>query len=167
MSYEINVIVVNQKKEVELPFCSTIILQNEINNSEVNRYEEIWPYFSNTTGILYSLVKEMNDGFYSSFPLCDSDFDMKVPERLLPDWINDEIKYNLTPLIIKDDIYNDFIKIISYLLSCSPNKTIMFQARYQGGDFEVISGVLNLKIFVDMLNKKEILFNVCYIINDI
>lgn len=166
MSYEINIIAVNQKKEVELPFYSTIVLQNENNNSEVNRYEEIWPYFSNTTGVLYSLVKEINDGFYSSFPLCDSDFDMKVPERLLPNWINDEIKYNLTPLIIKDYMYNDFIKIIDYLLSCSPNRTIMFQSRYQGGDYEVILGVLKLEAFLDMLNKKEILFNVCYIIID-
>lgn len=44
MSYEINIIVINQKEPIKLNFTSKIILQNEIDDYMVNRYEEIWPY---------------------------------------------------------------------------------------------------------------------------
>lgn len=164
MSYEINIIAINQKKEVQLPFTSEIILHNEVTNTEVNRYAEIWPIFSHTTGILYTLVKEVNEGFYSSFSLCDSDFDSLISKNLLPGWI---LNYNediLTPLIIRAEVYDDSIKIVEFLLVSSPNRTIMFQSRYQGGDDEIIVGVIKFKKFKSMFDKKEILFNVCYII---
>lgn len=164
MSYEINIIAINQKKEVQLPFTSEIILRNEVTNPEVSRYAEIWPIFSQTVGILYTLVKEVNEEFYSSFSLCDSDFDSIISKNLLPGWILNHNEDNLTPLIIRAEVYDDFIKIVEYLLVSSPNRTIMFQSRYQGGDDEIIVGVIKFKKFISMLDKKEILFNVCYII---
>ena len=66
MSFEINIISINQEIPVHINFNSQIILRNELENNEESRYTQIWPFFSNTKGILYSLVQEINDGFYSS-----------------------------------------------------------------------------------------------------
>ena len=75
MSYEINIIVVNQKKAVQIREKMSIILQNEQDNEEVNRYFEIWPFFSNMPGVLYTLVKQVNEELFSSFPICDANFE--------------------------------------------------------------------------------------------
>lgn len=62
MSYEIKIIAINQNKQIKLNHTSKIILKNEIDAYEVNRYAEIWPWFSSTSGILYSLVAKMDEG---------------------------------------------------------------------------------------------------------
>ncbi|PXV83877.1 hypothetical protein C8E03_1432 [Lachnotalea glycerini] len=166
MSYEINVIVVNQKEAVKYTKKSSIILQNEKDNSEeMKRYFEIWPYFSQTPGILYTLVQEMEEDYFSSFPICDSIFDRNEDELSLPYWIdNTEIIENLTPLLIKQNVMSEFVEIIRFLVESSPIKTIMFHTRYQGGDYEIICGVINIEEFFSMLQNEKILFNVCYII---
>lgn len=48
----------------------------------------------------------------------------------------------------------------------SPIKKIMFLARYQWGDEEIICGVLSYIEFITMLENQEILFNVSYIIGE-
>ena len=40
----------------------------------------------------------------------------------------------------------------------------MFHTRYECESIEVVLGVIKESHFFDMLDKKEILFNVCYII---
>lgn len=164
MSYEINIIAINQKKPIHIEHKTKALLHNEIEDSEVNRYAEIWPFFSNTNGILYSIVEEINEGFYSAFNLCDSDFNTIVPKSLFSDWISDEAKGNLTPFIIRQDLYNEIVDIIQHILDSTPQKKILFQTRYQGGDEEVILGVIKMSKFKDMLMQKQILFNACYIL---
>ena len=164
MSYEINIIAINQKEPIKLNFASKIILQNEKDDFMVNRYAEIWPYFSNTIGILYSLVVKMNDEYYSSFPICDSDFEIDVQEYFLPVCLVKENKENLTPFIVKEAFEQEFVEILQYLLENSPQKRFLFQTRYQGGNQEIIVGVIKMKKFLEMLNNKEIFFNVCYIV---
>lgn len=164
MSYEINIIAINQKKPIHVECANKVLLHNEIEDSEVNRYAEIWPFFSNTNGILYSIVEEINDGFYSAFKLCDSDFDDIVSENLLPNWIPTDTKENLTPFVIRKDLYNEIVDIIQQILNNTPQKRILFQTRYQGGDEEIILGIIKMSRFKDMLIQKQILFNVCYII---
>ena len=164
MSYEINIIAIDQKEPIKLNFASKIILQNEKDDFMVNRYAEIWPYFSNTIGILYSLVVKMNDEYYSSFPICDSDFEIDVQEYFLPVCLVKENKENLTPFIVKEAFEQEFVEILQYLLENSPQKRFLFQTRYQGGNQEIIVGVIKMKKFLEMLNNKEIFFNVCYIV---
>ena len=168
MSYEINVIVVHQKQAVEHKKQSTIILLNEKDHpQEINRYFEIWPYFSQTPGILYTLVQETTENYLSSYPICDANFEADVSELLLPYWIeNLDVKDNLTPLVIKKDIMKDFIEIIRFLVKSSPIKTIMFHTRYEGGDDEIICGVITLSEFLSMLQNGKILFNTCYIVRE-
>ena len=164
MSYEINIIAVNQIKPIHMKDLSIIILQNEIEHFGVNRYAEIWPFFSSTQGILYSLVTEIQDGLYNALELCDSNFEVVAPDNLLPSWISEDIRENLTPFIVKENVYKEFISILKYLLENAPQKKILFQTRYQGGDEEIVFGVIRLSHFIDMLNKNQVLFNVCYII---
>ncbi len=164
MSYEINIIALNQKEPVKLNFNSSIMLQNEKDDYIVHRYTEIWPYFSNSSGILYSLVAEINEGYYSAFPICDSDFETKIKEYFFPICMIEECKENITPFIVKEPFVQDFIRILHYVLANSPQKRILFQTRYQGGEKEIIIGVIKIKKFLEMLMHKKIFFNVCYII---
>ena len=110
MSFEINIISINQEIPVHINFNSQIILRNELENNEESRYTQIWPFFFYFQGILYSLVQEINDGFYSSFPLCESNFEIPLSENLFPNWISNKIKDDLTPFIVKENVYEDFIK---------------------------------------------------------
>lgn len=45
MSYEINVIAINQSTPIYWKGRSSILLHNELENEEVNRYADIWPFF--------------------------------------------------------------------------------------------------------------------------
>ncbi|SEU03411.1 hypothetical protein [Lacrimispora sphenoides] len=167
MSYEINIIAINQDKPIQQPFFnSSILLHNEKENIDISRYVEIWPFFSATKGILYSLVVEMNEGYYSAFPLCDSDFDVSLPEDMLLIKVLEEERENLTAFIIKETYYKDFVKLVKFLIENAPNKRILFQTRYQGGDKELVIGVIKWTEFLTMLAQKQIFFNICYIIEE-
>lgn len=168
MSYEINIIVVNQKKAVQIREKMSIILQNEQDNEEVNRYFEIWPFFSNMPGVLYTLVKQVNEELFSSFPICDANFEADLNGLELPYWVKDtNIKENLVPFIIKDEFLSDFEKVLLFLIESSPIKTVLFQTRYQCDTDEIICGVISFSNFLSMLLNGQILFNVCYIVNGI
>lgn len=164
MSYDLNILVLEQESPSKLPFISPIELINEL--EEKLRYYT-WEYMKVVKGIWYYLAvydPEMEMSW--SFPICNSDFDMEDSSKM-PCWIKDEnIQHVLTPLIIYDEYIVDFKKIIKYMISQSPIKKIMFLARYQWGDKEVICGVLSYSEFISMLENKEILFNVSYIIGE-
>lgn len=163
MSYEINVISMNQRKPVHIAHPSEILLQNEIEDFGVNRYSEIWPFFSNTPGILYSLVTKINEDYYSARKICDSDFSVTSEEELFK-WVSRDSIENLTPFIVENKFYDEFVNIITYLLNNAPQKRILFQTRYQGRDEEVVLGVIKISKFMEMLPRKQILFNTCYIL---
>lgn len=166
MSYEINVLVVNQECPVNIPFESSIILHNEIDNADsLSRYFEIWPFFSSVKGILYTLVQEWFEDYYSSYPLCDSDFESETTALELPSWIGNHVRINMTPLIIKEGVLPDFKQILHYLLKTSPCGIIMFHSRYQDGDSEVVLGTITIGQFFESLKRRQILFNTCYIIS--
>jgi len=128
MSYEINIIAINQKKPIHIEHPSKI-----------------------------------DDGFYSAFRICDSDFEV-MPDDDAFRWISKDIKENMTPFIVKDKYRDEFVDTVYYILENAPQKRILFQTRYQGGDEEVVLGVIKISKFMDMLFKKQIFFNVCYIL---
>lgn len=164
MSYEIHLLAINQKTPVHINLPSRVLLHNEIEHYEVNRYFEIWPFFSNTKGILYSLTEEIQEDFFGAFKLCDSDFEVTVPENLFPSWISSEAKEDMTPFIINEDVYEDVVRIIEYVLINAPQRRILFQTRYQCEDNEIVFGVIKFNKFKDMLVQRQILFNTCYIL---
>lgn len=70
----------------------------------------------------------------------------------------------MTPLIIYPQYHDEFIKVVRYLIKMAPQKRILFHTSYQCDEIEVVMGVIKEKEFFDMLGKKEILFNVTYIV---
>jgi len=163
MSYEIHIIAINQKSPVHITHSSEILLHNELEDLEVNRYAEIWPFFSSTPGILYSLVTEIDEDYYSSFKICDSDFDVICEDKQF-EWVPKDNREDLTPFIVEDNFYDEFATILYFLLENAPQKRILFQTRYQCRDKEIVLGVIKISKFMDMLSNRQILFNVCYIL---
>lgn len=166
MSYEINILAVGQATPSSSYHPSKILIRNEIEHDE-RRYFKIWPLFSHMDGILYSLGQNLEGtSIFSAFPICDSDFEAGAPLDLLPGFLPLSAKENLTPLIIYDEYYSDVENSIRMLVQESPLKTILFQTRYEWGDYEVICGTLTLSQFLERLKAHTILFNVCYIVRD-
>lgn len=118
---------------------------------------------SNTSGMWYSLGVE-DDGWHTALPIIDTDFE-EVAKSELPNWIEDEnVLSNLTELSMVINYKGEVFKVIEHLINMSPIKTIMILARYQGGDTEIIQGVIPYKKFKSMLDDGKVLFNVCYIV---
>lgn len=162
MSYTIQVLVPNATEPVIPTFSSSIILKSELDDEFFGRYYEIWPFFCSMGGILYSLVQDTGDEYYSSFPLCDSNFDSQLKDIPFP--LEDDVLENLTVFYVKEEFLSDFLKMVHFLLTTAPDKRIMFHTRYEGGDREVILGVVKWKDFVKMLREQKVYFNICYII---
>lgn len=165
MSYSINILVPNAVEPIYPTFPSSIILKNEIDDEFFKRYSDIWPFFSSISGIVYSLVQEMFEEYYGSFPLCESDFECCLGKERLPFELSEDVRENLTTFLVKTEYFEDFIMLIHFLLVTSPNKKIMFHTRYEGGDTEIILGVIKWDKFVNMLKEKQIYFNICYIVS--
>lgn len=164
MCYDLKVICVGQKKPRQPNFSTSINLVNEFDDPDAGRYHTMRPFMCNTTGVWYTMETD-RDGLLDAGEICESDFEYEVPASDYPYWIEDEnVKYELTPLIIRKDYEKDFFRLIEFLIDCSPIKTIILLARYQGADKETVCGVLTLEEFKNLLNQKRILFNVDYII---
>ncbi len=165
MSYDLNILCVNQDNPSNIPFASAIELRNEIDFPYDGRYYSIWPFMCNSKGVWYSIGKD-DDGWFNTMSIVDSDFKGEVEESLMPYWVLDnDIRSNLTPLILFDEYRRDFERILEFLIQQSPNRTIMFMARYQGGETEIVYGVLERQEFMKLLSQSKILFNICYIIS--
>ncbi|AQR93125.1 hypothetical protein [Clostridium saccharoperbutylacetonicum] len=166
MSYDLNILSINQERVSKPPFISSIELRNEIDSVDAQRYYSIWPFMSNSKGVWYSLGKD-EDGWFNAMSIVDACFDEHVQRKYIPYWVSDdEVISNLKPLIVYNEYKSEFEKIIKFLIQQSPNRSIMFLARYQGGEKEIIYGVLKRQEFVKLLSESKILFNICYIINE-
>lgn len=166
MSYDLNILCTNQDKVSKLPFTSSIELRNENDFPELGRYNSIWPFMCSLKGIWYSIGKD-DDGWFNAMSLVDADFDKVVDRSDIPYWIfDDEVISNLRPLNVYDEYKNEFNNIIEFLIQQSPHNHIMFLARFQGGEKEIVHGVLKCEEFTELLSQSKILFNVCYIISD-
>jgi hypothetical protein len=160
MSYDINVLVVQQEKRSTLPFTSKIMIDDYS-----PRYDG-WRFIYEIKGIWYYLGMEGEVGFNASY-ICDSNFDIDEEQLPLPHWIQDEdITYHLTPLVIKEQYVENFKNILNFLIQQSPIKMILFLARYQGGESEIVQGIISLDDFFKLLNSEKVLFNTSYILRE-
>ncbi|MCE5284538.1 MAG: hypothetical protein LLG02_01630 [Pelosinus sp.] len=164
MSYDLNVLVLNQENASVLPFSSEIQILNEF--QEILRYKEIWKHMTGMRGVWYLLGVDDEDGF-NAMPIIDADFNVCLKNQQMPYWVLDEdVRSNLSPLIALEKYKHDFEKILNFLIQESPSKSIMFLARYQGGETEIVCGVIKYLEFKKLLDERKILFNVCYIISE-
>jgi hypothetical protein len=114
-------------------------------------------------GIWYTLGVN-DDGMSWALDILETDFDKFINQDNYS-WVGDkDYLENITPLRVKQHYFDDFKKILEYLVDLSPVKTIMMYARYQGGDEEIIQGPIPFEKYIEMLQKDEIPFNVCSII---
>jgi len=164
LSFDIEILVVNQTRPIGIQSQLGIQVLNEVDDETVVRFEKTWKFMSQTKGVWYSLVMDDN-GILSAFPLCCSSFYSGPEDRTLPFWIdNDDVLYHLTPLLIRAEYRPEFERILTLLLEQSPTETVLFLARYQGGDYEIIQGTMPVDVFWVELDRKRILFNTCYVI---
>ena len=85
MSFEIDLLVVNQAKPIPIPFLSSMEVINEVDDETVLRFDSTWKVMSQTKGIWYSVVKE-DDGVKNAYLLCTSDFEKETENSLIPFW---------------------------------------------------------------------------------
>ncbi len=161
MSYDLNIVVVGQENPASISFETGIELLDE--TKEALRYHDIWGFMTATHGMWYALGT-FNDGDFSALYILDPDFD--TPSDVSPYWVSDNLKSNLVPLRVRSEYRQDLEKILQILMARSPLKTLYFTARVQPGDDEIVSGTLSLEQFWELHDKKQILFNVCYILRD-
>lgn len=163
MSYDLNILVLEQDKPVSLPFSSNIGVLNE--SQEELRYHSIWSFMSQSRGSWYCLGH--SDGhLFNALAILEAGFDIEPSTYLKPYWIIDEqVKSEMVPLNIATNFLVDFKKIMSFLINQSPINTVMFLARFQGHDKEVLCGVISLQEFWNLMEEGGILFNVCYVIS--
>lgn len=166
MSYEINIISVGQTEPTSEYCPQGVELKNEIaDEGFVSRYTELWPVFSGTEGILYSVGAEWDcGGVWNAFPLCDSEFERPLPRDSVPGFLPRRAADCLTPLILYPRYLPGVENIVRRLVQDSPRKTILFQSRYQGGDWELFYGALPVEEFLRRLREGRLLFNVCYLV---
>lgn len=158
MSFDLNIISIKQKEAIDID--STIVIKKE---SDQNlRYKDIWPTLKQIEGCWYSLGHN-SDGLFNAMSLIDTNFDKTA--EIKPSWIkNSEVIENLTPLYVMEDQKDELERVIERLIDSSPVKKMIFLARYQGGDLELIEGTLSLELFIKLLGEEKLSFNVCYII---
>ena len=157
MSFELNVVVIEQDKPIEIKSAIEIINETQ----EILRYRDVWKFMSSMRGTMYSLGKTQ-DGLFSALPLIDTDFE---EPKEFPYWVDDEdVVSNLTSLWIVEGMEEELRRVLQKMISESPTNTILFMSRYQGGEKEVVCGVITLNEFFTLLHQGKILFNVCYII---
>lgn len=160
MSYDVNILVLGQEMPSILPFHSNIKY-----DLKVPKYET-WQYIYQLKGIWYYLGMT-EDNLFNAMPFCDSNFKVKEEETPIPYWVeNEDTIYHLTPLFIKKPYLEEFKRILTFFVMESPEKMVLLLARYQGGNQEIVQGVLSLNQFFKLLECEKILFNVCYIIRN-
>ncbi len=160
MSYDLNIFVLGQEKPSIFPFSSSITY-----DLDTPKYDT-WQFIYELKGTWYYLGRE-EDGLYTAMPFCDSNFEISENELPIPHWIkSEEVSYHLTPLKIREEYVKEFKKIVEFFINESPHKMIMLFARYQGGNQEIIQGVISLGEFYELLNSGAILFNICYVIKE-
>lgn len=159
MSFDFQILIKGQKKPSK--FRTNIEMFDE--TQEILRFKDTWKFMSSIKGVMYSLGKT-EEGLYNAMPLIDTDFKCQKNYTF---WIEDEdVLSNLTTLIFKEEYKNELKNLIKQMMNKSPDNTILFFTRYQGGDKEIICGTITLDEFFKKLNKNMILFNVCYILQD-
>ncbi len=134
-------------------------------------YHTHWQFMNHSPGFWYSLLPRegLFDDPTGCYEMCDICYPERAPELKLGDEILTgaewrEYRKTLPYLEIKKEFRADFEKVVDFFLDESPSKTILFLARYQGQEEDVVDGVYPHSIFFEMLDDFYIQFNVCYII---
>ena len=140
-----------------------IHVRNELECFDAQRFYRITPIFTHQPGIQYALFR-WDDDDLTCDGIFDSDFD-RHPEAQRPPWISQKHYKEMTPIVCEsEEIYEAIREILLRQIYASPIKTIVFQTRYQGTDRETFVGPIQHGMFMKLMKKKKIYFNICYIV---
>jgi len=167
MSYSLWCLVLGAKEKIELSDTKHFTLESTY-----------YPYSFKDIGYEASSLMQMGrgmrvelfnikhlDGAAGALCLCEADWDYPKESIKYPDWVNMEAAdYDLVPLIIFDEYLDEFKRIMQFLINKSPIGKMMFLARFQGCNEDVVCGTIQISDFFTLLSQKRILFNVCYIL---
>lgn len=167
MSFDLNILCVEQAKPISLPQDIRILAepQNVNPNDYPKYYYKYCACMSAMSGIWYYLKSDAEQ--FSSYELCDIRRDLNNTnsiKELYPLRFVEEDDIGI--LCLKKPYELDILRTIKHFVGMSPIKTIAFHSRYQTNEEEpeLIFGVFSLEVFVELLLKNKILFNTCYII---
>ena len=126
------------------------------------------------SGFWYYLcpVDELFGPMACCYNFCDIYYDdnkLKIEEE---QYFDDEQHYDslwqyidfLPAFGIKKEYRDPFERVVDFFLEQSPINMIIFLPRFQGEEKDVIQGVFPRKTFFEMLDLKQVKFNMCYII---
>ncbi len=175
MSFDLNILCFNQRKSsTDILFQSSFLfdLHHEKADAVHKYYGNTWPFMNHCPGFWYYLfpADEALEPFLSGcYNMCEFYSVEREPELELGDSITNRAEWreyveSLGILEIKREFRADFEKVIDFFLDESPSKTILFLARCQGLEEDVIQGSYPRDIFFEMLDDYHVRFNTCYII---
>ncbi|MGN0538492.1 MAG: hypothetical protein ACI4KI_01405 [Candidatus Fimenecus sp.] len=155
--FDLVVFCVGQEKHIkDIPKNSNIYITNE------ERYYEYWKFLTCEKGCWYNLYAHKDE--VAGTNICqhlDREPLMQIPGFV----VQDDTRFEgLTPYMISEEYQKSFEAIITHLLLQSPNKKIYVLARYQSSEAEVVMGTYKVNTFLDLMRKKSVYANVCYII---
>ncbi len=173
MPFDLNILCCNQtisSPDISFQSVFTFDLFTDIPNGTNKPYGYHWSFMSQSPGFWYYLLPvERTEDTCSCYEMCEIYYPDREPELELGDemltgaeWR--EYKESLPFLEIKREFRADFEKVIDFFLDESPSKTILFLARYQGQEEDIVDGVYPVPIFFEMLDDYRVKFNTCYII---
>ena len=169
MSYDLCCLVMGVEEDIRLPNLKQIKVENEYSpDSNSGRYYDEYPFMTMQRGTWFNLLNP-EKSYLGAYGLCDADFELAEaqPDFIkVPYWVQDEDSlYGLVPLIVFDEYVDEFKRITEYLLDRSPIGKLMFLARFQSRNDDIVCGVIPITDFFNFLANREILYNVCYIIS--
>lgn len=100
---------------------------------------------------------ELNEMFDADLE-CDND-------EMCPFWVNNLSRSeSLYPLIVNEEYYNDYCRLVYHCMANSGNKVILFLPKFAETRDELIAGVINFKKFLRLLSERQILCGISYVI---
>lgn len=155
--FDLVVFCVGQKAHTKLiPDNSNIYITAE------ERYFNYWKFLTCEKGCWYNLYAHQDE--FAGTDICQ-DLENE-PLMQIPGFaVSDNTRFEcLTPYLIREKYQKSFEAILKYLLMQSPEKKIYILARYQSSEAEVVMGTYKVKTFLDLMQKKSVYANVCYIL---
>ncbi len=173
MPFDFNILCMNQKKKSELPFSSQFLVRTHHRNNDdyPKHYQNKWHFMNSCCGFWYDLlpmeIKYGKDSYTGVYYMCHDIYresSLKKNEYLpkkLVEYTEHELHWVVS---IKDELVEDFCKVIDFYLQESPVNMIIFLARYEDVELDLVTGVIEKSAFYEMLRHKELMFNMSYII---
>ncbi|MCQ4637792.1 hypothetical protein NE619_13740 [Anaerovorax odorimutans] len=162
MSYDLNILVLRQQEPIKVN-GGKIDIVNERQPDCSLRYMDSWDYVKMQEGIWYQLGTD-DDGFWSAMGIIDANFSQAVSLEKQKGVAFRHKELELYPVIVNDEYKTDVEALLYKFVEASPIKMVLFLARLQGPEDDLIYGTVKTEEFTKMLEAGEVYFNTAYII---